>query len=110
MTDILAPLSHIHRPRLLMQAAKIAVGGYCRDFTLRRLIRDQPIPGSCQAFLQLLAMEDGCEAQRKGGNAEYDAAYHVEVMTALLGEAMEIGRSRLTQAKASATSDLRLAV
>ena len=55
-------------------------------------------------------MERDCDEERRAGSATYSAARHVEIMAALLAEAAEISRARLPQAKASATSSLRLAV
>jgi hypothetical protein len=110
VTDILLPLRHMHRPRLLVQAATFALKDYRREPALRRLFGAQPIPGSCQAFLKLLSLEADCDTDRRSRSATYSAARHVDIMIALLGEAAEIGRASLPHAKASAVSDLRLAI
>lgn len=110
MTDILSVLESERRPRLLMDAARIAARDYRRASHLARLLPEQPLPGSCQAFLKLCEMERGHEAARRAGDLTYRPSRHVAVMSALLGEALEIRRRRLPQAKASADSDFRLAV
>lgn len=110
MTDILSPLRNMHRPRLLLDASQFAKREYRRESCLRRLFGTQPIPGSCEAFLRLLSLEQNCDDERRDGSASYSPARHVEILAALLAEAAEISRARLPQAKASATSSLRLVV
>lgn len=109
MTDILSLVSRLERPRLLMQAARHAARDYRRERALPRLLHEQPLPGSCETLQRLMMMEEMCEEARRRG-AGYGAARHVEIMAAILGETCAFARTRLPQANASATSDLRLAM
>ena len=99
MKDILSLLESLHRPRLLMQAARIGLQDYDRRRFLSRLLRSAVPPGSGAAIASLMQIEARLEARRKTGDAGYSIARHVEVLIALLGEARLL-RARLDCSRA----------
>ncbi|MEY8883224.1 DUF6477 family protein [Donghicola sp. XS_ASV15] len=87
MTELMAELQNLKRPKLLMSAAKAGGAMYHRDHHLSRIL-GQIAPDCIQKILRLLLIqEQELETQRKTGNAEYRAARHVEVLIALRSEA-----------------------
>lgn len=84
MTDFRAELAQMHRPRLLIQAARLGQHDYRRDRDLRRLggqtlrtIEIVPI---------LIAEERAVEAARKAGSVGYSISHHIELLIALMAE------------------------
>jgi len=113
MNDPLSLLSTLSRPRLLVTAAQIASRHYRRERVLRRLTAD-PIPtGPAETVMLLIVLEQGLEIARHEDHAGYSAERHVRVLAALIAEAQGLAartaRPARRQAKASATSALRLA-
>lgn len=99
MQDLLTQLSHLRRPRLLIRAARIAAQDYRRDTRLPRLLGYGVTPRSGDALMRLMAMEAGLNEKRETGDASYNIAGHVEVLTALMGE------SRLLRAQTAAAPE-----
>ena len=87
MQDLMTQLSALRRPRLLIRAARIAAQDYRRDARLPRLLGYGVTPRSGAALIKLMSMESEQNAQRKNGDACYSIAAHVEVLTAIMGEA-----------------------
>ncbi|MDO8882390.1 MAG: DUF6477 family protein [Pseudotabrizicola sp.] len=84
MTEFLARLEDLRRPRLLMRAARFGLSDYRRDRDLKRLVA---CPGSPEATVnQLLSQEGKLEENRQRGDAAYSIARHIEVLIALLAE------------------------
>lgn len=101
MLEEMFPMS---RPKLLVTTAKIGARKYRRG-------RDLPgaIPGllaqPCDQIIpRLIQAEAECEDHRRTRSAAYRPARHVQILAALLAEAVGV------QAKASGSSDLRLAM
>ncbi len=94
MKDILSILESLHRPRLLMQAARIGLQEYNRQRFLPRLLKSAAPPGPGAAIAALMQIEARLEARRATGDAGYSIARHVEVLIALMGEARLL-RARL---------------
>jgi plasmid stability protein len=111
MTDPLTLLEHLNRPRLLVQAARHARSEYNRSRHLRRIFAADGVPGPAEAALKLMEVEAGLERARRERDASYSAARHIVALAALMHEA-DILKARRSdaQAKASATSPLRLAM
>lgn len=90
MRDIFAILETIRRPRLLMQAARHSLSAYRRNRDLQRLIGRETTPA--QAVAQLITVEEQVEHIRRSGDANYSAARHIELLTALIAEASRLPR------------------
>ena len=84
MTDFRALLADLHRPQLLIRAARCGLAEYRRDRDLRRLLNAQPSPD--RAVRQLLNEEEALETTRKAGEAGYSVARHIDVLIALMAE------------------------
>ena len=109
MNDPLSMLKSLTRPQLLVTAAKVAGQGYQREKTLRRLLKTPAPAGHNEATVRLLMLEQEHETARKLRLASYSAAKHVAVLGALMAEGRALDRrARQVQAKASATSCLRV--
>ena len=87
MTDILALLDAIKRPRLLINAARIGLADYRRDIHLPRHLGGQRPPRSRDALERLMALEDEMNDLRRTRAAAYSAARHVGILIAMMGEA-----------------------
>ncbi|OSP55552.1 DUF6477 family protein [Pseudoruegeria sp. SK021] len=86
MTDVLTLLKSLHRPRLLVRAARFAQSDYRREIVLRRLLK-APLPaGSNEVVIRLLEIEAYHEETRQLGEARYSALRHIEVLAALMVE------------------------
>lgn len=87
MHRMLDTLNQIHRPRLLIQAARIGAATYRRELHLRRLFSPGCVPRGLNALPRLMELEDEMNRQRKASDAAYSAADHVDLLIALMGEA-----------------------
>ncbi len=94
MTDLMQILGNMHRPRLLLDAARHGISDYNRARVLKRFTKGQGNPSPQGAVNTLLTVEAGLEAARQSGDASYNVARHVEVMVALLAEARMLARPR----------------
>lgn len=93
MTDLLALVTHLKRPRLLIRAARLGQLDYNRDRDLRRLMRMPAAPNPEQALARLLAEEERLEAERREGDAGYNLPRHIEVLIAMIAEVRLLHRS-----------------
>ena len=87
MKDLLDSLEKIHRPRLLIQAARIGAATYQRDMHLRRLLHGARVPVNAEALEQVMQMEEQMNQDRRSNVATYCAADHVDLLIAMMGEA-----------------------
>lgn len=87
MMDLLSLLNTIHRPRLLIRAARFGVEEYRRDTHLRRLLGLGALPRSGAALALLMDIEAEQNEQRVARQASYSPARHVEILIAMMGEA-----------------------
>lgn len=85
MIHLIERLNALHRPRLLIQAARIGASTYRRELHLSRLF-DGPVPRAGAALEALMEMEDSLNQDRKDGSAAYCAAEHVDLLIAMMGE------------------------
>ena len=94
MQDVLAIFRGLHRPPLLVRAARIGLAGYDRSVHLARHlgphVGHEPLPGGGDALMQLIDIEAGLEIDRKTRAAHYRAARHVDVLIAMMGEARHV--------------------
>lgn len=84
-------LDTLIRPRLLIVAARHALGDYNRATRLARLLglpMAHHLPTPRAALAQLLERERVLEHARRTHDASWSAAEHVAVITALLHEAL----------------------
>lgn len=79
MTDLMTTLTHMYRPRLLVQAAQMAA-----------LTRDAHRRATRRPVVALLAEEEKLNAARLGGGLGYSPTRHVEVMSAILNAARSV--------------------
>lgn len=87
MKDILGLLNDMRRPRLLIRAARIGSEDYRRSPHLHRLLGQGSLPRPGPALLQLMEIEALLDESRRGNAAAYSVSRHVEVLTAMMGEA-----------------------
>ena len=87
MTNPIATLDTLRRPRLLINAARIGTSEYIRDAHLSRHIGTDPLPPSDAALHQLIEIESEINSARCARMANYSVARHVDVLIAIMGEA-----------------------
>ena len=87
MQDILTMLHTLHRPRLMMRAARIGAEDYRRTSHLPRLLGYGVLPRHGAALLKLMEIEADLNAQRKASDAGYSLIRHIDVLIAMVGEA-----------------------
>lgn len=90
MKDIHSLLASLHRPRLLMRAARIGAQDYRREAHLPRLLGYGVLPRHADALMRLIDTEQDFETQRTNTDPCYNVVNHVEIMIAIVGEAREL--------------------
>ena len=104
MTDPLAILATLHRPTLLMRAARIGAQDYKRQIHLPRLLGYGVLPRHGAALFKLMELEADLDDQRRASDAGYHLLCHIDVLIALVGEAhilrASLDRSAAQRAKA----------
>ena len=94
MTDTLAILDTMKRPRLLIRAARHGAGAYRREIHLSRHLDMQALPDPQTALGQLIDVEAGIERARIHCHAHYAVARHLDVLIAIMGEARLLRAAR----------------
>ncbi|WP_224823735.1 DUF6477 family protein [Cognatishimia sp. MH4019] len=94
MTDILARLECLRRPRLLMSAARFGVLEYRRTRDLARILQSERMIGPVEALTHLIDIEGTLEEQRVTDDGRYNLTQHVLVMIAIMGEARMVQAAR----------------
>ncbi len=87
MQDILSMLHTLHRPRLMMRAARIGAQDYRRCSHLPRLLGYGVLPRHAPALVRLIEIEAELNTQRKASDAGYSLIRHIDVLIAMVGEA-----------------------
>ncbi|WP_299686824.1 DUF6477 family protein [uncultured Tateyamaria sp.] len=87
MQDVLTMLQSLHRPRLLMRAARIGAEDYRRGAHLPRLLGYGNLPRHTQALLRLMEIEAELNAQRIEDESAYNLLRHIDILIAIVGEA-----------------------
>lgn len=103
MQDLLSMLSTVHRPRLLIRAARMGLPDYRRERHLQRLLGYGSLPRPGIALMQLLELERDQNDQRKTDEAGYSLSRHLDILIALMGEAQLL---RAARPSPSAVEDL----
>lgn len=96
MQDILSMLHALHRPRLMMRAARIGAEDYRRSAHLPRLLGYGTLPGPGQAVMKLMTVEADLEHQRKTADTSYSLMRHLDVLIALVAEARTMRAAQST--------------
>ena len=87
MQDIISKLQALHRPRLLMRAARIGSEEYRRESHLQRVLGYGPLPRHGPALMRLMDIEADLNDKRKSDDADYSLITHVDVLIAMVAEA-----------------------
>jgi hypothetical protein len=87
MQDVLSILNSLHRPRLLIRAARAGAQDYNRKRHLQRLLGYGALPRTVAALMRLIELERGMNDARKEGDAGYSLPRHLDVLIAIMGEA-----------------------
>ncbi|APX24824.1 MAG: hypothetical protein CML50_17220 [Rhodobacteraceae bacterium] len=90
MQDILSLLQSLRRPRLLIRAARFAAGDYRRETRLARILGMDRPQRSGAVILTLLEIEATLNDERRAARGGYSVARHVEVLSAIMGEAQRL--------------------
>ncbi|MFQ6552193.1 DUF6477 family protein [Aestuariibius insulae] len=87
MLDILTMIRGLKRPALIVRAARCGVDCYARNIDLRRLLGVDVVPSPGEALMDLMEIERDLNDLRRGADASYGVAAHVDVLIAIMGEA-----------------------
>lgn len=87
MIDLMTLLRGLHRPALLVRAARIGQADYVRRRDLPRILRSSSLPAPGPAVMALVEREAELDERRRFGGSGYTAAAHIEVLAALMAEA-----------------------
>jgi hypothetical protein len=87
MQDVLTMLQQLHRPRLLMKAARIGAEDYRRTVHLPRLLGYGNLPRHSSALMKLMEMESNLNDQRVSDDSAYNLLRHIDVLIAIVSEA-----------------------
>jgi hypothetical protein len=102
MQDIFTRLNALHRPRLMMRAARIGAQDYTRTAHLPRLLGYGALPGHSAALMRLIEIEGGLEEQRTGADAGYSLIRHIDVLIAMVAEARVLRAAQAGRGQAPA--------
>lgn len=94
MQDVLSMLNALHRPRLLIRAARAGAQEYNRNRHLQRLLGYGALPRSAQALMRLMELERGHNDKRTEDDAGYSLPRHLDVLIAIVGEAQVLRTMR----------------
>ena len=86
MQDILSMLNALHRPRLLLRAARIGAEDYRRAAHLPRLLGYGQLPRHGNALMRLMEIEGELNTLRLGEDSSYSLLRHIDVLIAIVGE------------------------
>jgi hypothetical protein len=95
MQDVLTTLNALHRPHLLMRAARIGAHEYKRKSHLPRLIGYGQTPKHVPTLLKLMEYEGDLNTLRKASDSAYNVMRHIDVLIAIVGEARLLRASRI---------------
>lgn len=86
MQDILSMLNALHRPRLLIRAARIGAEDYRRAAHLPRLLGYGQLPRHGAALMRLMEIEGELNALRLSEDSSYSLLRHIDLLIAIVGE------------------------
>ncbi|WIY24890.1 DUF6477 family protein [Parasedimentitalea psychrophila] len=105
MLDLIARLSSLHRPRLLIRAARIGARDYSRTRHLPRLLGYGGLPRPASAVMQLIEQEQHLNQRRLDNEPGYPLTRHVEVLIAMMGESQLLSDNQQQRPKNAAATD-----
>lgn len=97
MQDIMTQLETLHRPRLLMRAARIGAEDYRRDTHLPRLLNTGMSSRSGALLMRLVELENDLNDLRLSEDASYNILRHIDLLIAIVAEARQL-RTDIDQA------------
>lgn len=100
MQDLLSMLHTLHRPRLMMRAARIGAETYSRTNHLPRLLGYGVMPRHGAALMKLMELEAELNDQRKAADAGYSLIRHIDILIAMVGEARVLKATQLADVNA----------
>ena len=86
--DVFSVLETMKRPKLLMLAARHRLKDYTREKDLKKLTHTDYLPGPSEAILLLVSLEKTMDLKRTEEDGTYNVYRHVDVLGAILGEAL----------------------
>lgn len=104
MKDVLGILSSLHRPRLLIRAARLGSMEYRRRSCLPRLLGYGALPRAGAALMRLIEIEHDLNESRINDDATYSVTRHVEVLMAMMGEAQLLRANQQSAGKPALSS------
>ena len=87
MFNIFDMLEKLHRPKILVRAARLGLPDYNRETDLHRISKTAKTFSPAAVIDRLLSQEETLELARKNGDASYSIHRHIRVLTAVLAEA-----------------------
>lgn len=90
MTDLLTCLQALHRPRLLIRAARFSACEYGRSRRLPRLLGMNPPEEVTRVLSRLIDIENIINQSRLDQDATYCVSRHIEVLAAMMAEARHL--------------------
>jgi hypothetical protein len=89
--SIIAPITNVNRPRILVKAAQISAQSYDRSKALKCILKCAKLPLHGDAIEQLQEREAMLNEYRLNGDVSYKIQHHISVLAALLGEMHLLG-------------------
>ena len=86
MLDVQSILKNLKRPKLLVRAARFGIDDFCREQSLKRILKTDHMPKTREALIRLIDIEATMDEERKTKEASYCLAQHIEVLTAIMFE------------------------
>lgn len=86
MQDILSILNTLHRPRLLIRAARIGAEDYRRAAHLPRVLGYGQFPRHGAALMRLMELEVDLNTLRLDEDSSYSLLRHIDILIAIIGE------------------------
>ena len=106
MQDLISMMNALHRPRLLIRAARLGADEYRRDRHLHRILGYGALPRSGPAMLRLMELEQIANDMRLSSDAGYSLTRHLDILIALIGESRVLRATMVQQDERLAVSAL----
>lgn len=87
MTNFVAELETIKRPKLLLRTARLGIDYYRRAYHLPKILGYDGNLSQEHILRELIEIEETTNEKRRTNDASYSLHFHIEVLAALLSEA-----------------------